>query len=221
MTRARTRLILIAAAFAAIAPPTAAATLAEMIAERVERDYGAVLPDGRLKVQVMSNARMRASEIADLSYDSQTGRFIAIVRHGRRAARVFGRAYAEVPVSVPSRVIRPGETVKPSDLTVTHIDSSRLPPEAVVHRGDLIGNEARRTLSAGRVVTGNLIGPPTLVERNTPVTITFRQSGLKILGKGKALEDGGLGELVRVMNIESKRVIEAEVTGAGEVDISL
>jgi flagella basal body P-ring formation protein FlgA len=38
---------------------------------------------------------------------------------------------------------------------------------------------------------------------------------------GKALDDGGRGELIRVVNIQSNRTIDATVAAPGQVELAL
>ena len=45
------------------------------------------------------------------------------------------------------------------------------------------------------------------------------KGGIMLSAQGKALENGGLGDTVRVMNIQSKSVVQGTVTGPETVSI--
>jgi len=61
------------------------------------------------------------------------------------------------------------------------------------------------------------VGPPHLVRRGHPVELIYVRPGLRISALGVAQEDGALGDLVRVMNAESRRQLQGVVSGPGEV----
>ena len=51
------------------------------------------------------------------------------------------------------------------------------------------------------------------------ITLNFTKGGIMLSAKGKALENGGLGDTVRVMNTQSKSVVQGTVTGPETVSI--
>ena len=60
-----------------------------------------------------------------------------------------------------------------------------------------------------------------MVAKGTMVTVTLRSSGISISGTGRALEDGSLGESIQIMNIQSKRTLEASVIAPDRVRVAL
>ena len=60
---------------------------------------------------------------------------------------------------------------------------------------------------------------PELVARNETVTIVFEVPGIMLTTRGKALEAGAQGDLVNVLNVQSKRTVQATVTGPGRVTV--
>jgi flagella basal body P-ring formation protein FlgA len=42
---------------------------------------------------------------------------------------------------------------------------------------------------------------------------------MTLTARARALEDGGEGDVVRVTNLESRKIIDAVVTGSGEVRV--
>ena len=49
--------------------------------------------------------------------------------------------------------------------------------------------------------------------------IVLQAPGMTLTAQGKALEDGGRGEMIRVVNIQSNRTIDATVQAAGQVGL--
>ncbi|MFM7442840.1 MAG: flagellar basal body P-ring formation chaperone FlgA, partial [Tabrizicola sp.] len=61
------------------------------------------------------------------------------------------------------------------------------------------------------------LGPPTLVERNQPVTLVYLSGGLAISTEGRALARGSVGDEVRVMNLGSRNTVTGRVGPDGTV----
>ena len=53
------------------------------------------------------------------------------------------------------------------------------------------------------------------VRRGESVTLVFRAPGVMLTTRARALEDGAIGQNVRLMNTSSNRTIDAVVTGPG------
>lgn len=83
----------------------------------------------------------------------------------------------------------------------------------------LVGLETRRAIYTGRPVVAADLGPPTLVRRNAVVAMLYNDRGLGIRTEGRALDSGGAGEVVRVLNLTSRRSVLATVTGANQVEV--
>lgn len=63
-------------------------------------------------------------------------------------------------------------------------------------------------------------GPP-VVRARQRVTMTARVGALVVTAAGESHQDGRVGEVIRVENVDSKKVLRARVTGPGRVDIEL
>jgi flagella basal body P-ring formation protein FlgA len=86
---------------------------------------------------------------------------------------------------------------------------------------DLVGLQAVRRLSGGRVVRAGDVAVPRLVRRGDPLSLVFRCAGLEIAGPGVALDDGRHGEPVRVQNAASGEMRQAIVVGPRRVQVQV
>lgn len=59
---------------------------------------------------------------------------------------------------------------------------------------------------------------PQLVKRGDEVRIVARQDGIEVSNAGEALANGRMGEVIRVRNVGSGKVISARVSAGGEVE---
>ena len=120
---------------------------------------------------------------------------------------------AEAQSLVPTRTIRATETIAETDLTPGESEV----PGALSDPAMAIGQEARVTLYAGRPIRAEDIGPPAIIERNQIVPLAYGSGGLSILTEGRAMARGGAGDVIRVMNLESRTTVTGQIQPDGTV----
>lgn len=81
--------------------------------------------------------------------------------------------------------------------------------------------EARRNLARGSVLTPANLKPLMLVRSGQRVTLLLDYNGLQVRSSGKALRSARMGELVKVLNSQSNKIVEGIVAGEGLVRISI
>ena len=117
---------------------------------------------------------------------------------------------------VATRSIRPQQIITAEDVRVDPSDVQG----AHAYLGEVIGQEARVAIYPGRAVMLGQVGRPSLVERNQMVELVFAKGGLRIVAAGRALARGGVGERIRVMNIDSRTVLFGTISENGTVLVS-
>jgi flagella basal body P-ring formation protein FlgA len=116
---------------------------------------------------------------------------------------------------VATRAIRAREIIGPDDVALR----PGATPGALASLDAAVGMEARVGLYAGFPVRAGDVGPPALVERNALVSLAFRHGALAIQTEGRSLGRAGLGERVRVMNLDSRVTVTGVVTGPNSVEV--
>ncbi len=185
--------------------------------------------DRAAKPIVIESTAIAPLSIETFDYDPRNGRFAATLSVRDSAAiasglRVTGRAIEMVDVPVLVRVVPRGERIAASDVAIERIARTALPRTS--HQGgviadfaDIVGKSARRQLRPGEPLTRDHLMEPILVQRGDLVTIVFRSPGIVLTTRGRALGSGIENDVVAVFNIQSKRTIEAIVTGTGQVAV--
>lgn len=84
----------------------------------------------------------------------------------------------------------------------------------------LTNMEAKRNIKTGQVLTPNLVKAQKMVLRGEHITIIAQNGGLNLRVKGKALMDGKMGQMIKVKNLNSKKLIYARVISAGIVKVN-
>lgn len=85
----------------------------------------------------------------------------------------------------------------------------------------LLGLETRRAIHAGEVLSPGLLTSPRLIRRGQELILFATSGAMTVTMKGEALEDGAEGEVIRVRNLSSSRIVEGRVVGADKVQVSL
>lgn len=164
------------------------------------------------------------AQLARFTLDPSSGRFNALITGPKgpeeaRSVAVSGRAVRQVEVAVPVARISAGSIIQARDLETILMPEARVSRTALVHADELIGQEARRTLTAGRPISAASVDAPQLVARNAAVTIELRTANMRLTAQGRALQSGAKGEAVRVQNLQSRITIDAVVTGENMVSV--
>lgn len=165
-----------------------------------------------------------AVRVAHLDLSARGGEFTAeLTPEGEIASsvRAVYRGTATVTMRLPvlSDTVSRGETISSGMVQMREVPRDRIPPDAVLAVEELAGMAARRNLHPGQALRADDIQPPRLVRRNGAVTITYVQGALNISMQGRSLDDGARNDLVRVLNLRSKRTIEAFVTGPDQATV--
>jgi flagellar basal body P-ring formation protein FlgA len=136
------------------------------------------------------------------------------------ANQTAGQTVSEV-VLIPNRVIYPGETIELAALKqVTLLPGKHKPDAVATVAEELQGKVAKRTLLPGRYIPAAAIRDAWLVEQGAAVQIYFTAGALTISASGVTLQPGAAGDLVKVRNVDSGKIISGTVMADGTIRVS-
>jgi flagella basal body P-ring formation protein FlgA len=139
----------------------------------------------------------------------------------RRLPLRYTGAVAETgEVVVALRTLAQGEVLKASDVMIERRPKSEFAGSPVPGIEDVLGLAARRPLQPGKLIRHADLMKPELVARNQTVLIVFEVPGIVLTVRGKAMESGAAGDVINVLNVQSKRTLQATVTGPGRVAVT-
>lgn len=107
-----------------------------------------------------------------------------------------------------------GHIIERSDIDV----SSEAASESLVR--DYVGQEMQRTVYAGARLSLSHVDKPTLVKRNEQINMIYRVGRLEMTASGRALGEGGDGDIISVMNLDSKRRVQGLIRADGSVEVT-
>ena len=131
-------------------------------------------------------------------------------------AVIFCAQIAAADVVTPTRTLRAGSLITADALTIR----DGIHPGAFDRITDVAGQEARVALYAGRPIPFDAVGPPAIVNRNQIVPLRFRSAGLTITTEGRAMERGGAGDRIRIMNLQSRATLFGLVQEDGSIKVT-
>jgi len=124
---------------------------------------------------------------------------------------------ADVVVTV--RPLGKHQYIRMEDLSVERRDLATIGSEPLTRLEDVLGNRTTRMVYPHTVLQTDMIALPPVVKRGDIVKIVAASGAMTITATGLVKEQGGKGDVIRVMNTDSKRIILARITGPGAVRV--
>ena len=136
------------------------------------------------------------------------------------AAYVIPSSAQELLVPTPKAVIYPGDVIS-DDMLADVRDVARDGSGPFVDsRSLIVGKAARLTLLPGHAIPFSGVSNRKLVSNGAEVKLVFSDGGLLIMTTGAALQDGSIGDVVRVRNSDSGVTVSGAVQPDGSVKVS-
>ena len=185
----------------------------------IEIDFG-----GRsMRLYVAAN-RPATVGIESLNHDPNTGRFVATISvpAGDPAAkrlRITGRVFTLVAVPVLAKKLYRGDVIRKHHLEWKKIRKSKVLRQTITEAEQLIGMAAKRLIGSNRPIRLAQVRRPLLIAKGGIVTIRLNYANMNLTAQGRSLDEGSLGDVVRITNSQSKKIVEARVTGANRVRV--
>jgi flagella basal body P-ring formation protein FlgA len=168
-------------------------------------------------------AQTGALAVDQLRFDSASGRFdgfLTVAGAPGIQVRLSGIATVTTETVELLRPLARGDIIKLSDVALRRVPRTQVTPETITHPDQAIGMAARSAVKAGRPVRLAELMKPELVERGEAVTILYQSPGLMLAVRGKATDGGAEGDMIDVVNLQSKRVVRATIVGRGQVAVA-
>jgi flagellar basal body P-ring formation protein FlgA len=161
-------------------------------------------------------------QVARAYHDRRSGRFDVIFEIGRNRTllRYTGTIVEMADVAVLMRTVGRGDVLRTADVTLERRPKAEITNDIVDAAEFAIGQAVRQPLRAGAQLRRADLMKPDLVRRDEPVTLVFEAPGVTLSMRGKALESGTEGDLVNVLNVQSKRQVQGYVAGPGRVVVA-
>lgn len=115
-----------------------------------------------------------------------------------------------------ARNLAAGEIVRPEDVLWTKVQAHLVPADAPSDPSQVIGLSTRHTEREGMTVAARDLVAQKVIKKDQVVSVTYEVDGVVLKLQGKAVADAAVGDVIQVLNTQSKKTIEAVATGPGE-----
>ncbi len=129
------------------------------------------------------------------------------------------KMYGEAVVA--ARPLAMASVLSLQDVRLAQVELGASAAGVLIDPQQVVGKVLRRPLMGDAVVTLDSLEEPRLVRRDEQVMLVAEGSGIEVRMQGRALTDGVAGELIRVRNLGSKRVIEGTVVAPGLIRVRM
>ncbi len=213
---------------------TRAATLIDngMIEDAIKTSLAEKNVTGDYRLMINENPEMvlpkemaPSVEVSYINVKPETGWFEATLSAPSKVkplttTRITGHIEKMTKIPVVRESISHGTIIDARDIDWLEIPERNVKNGMTLGKNDLIGMTPRRVLVSGQPVLAGDIETPQLVDRGEIVTMVFNEGGLQLTAQGKALEKGGKGDRIKVVNTSSSKTVVAEVTNDKEVTLT-
>jgi flagella basal body P-ring formation protein FlgA len=172
------------------------------------------VPAGELKVKVAQKARptnlRRMLVLVEASNATGEKRNFWVLAEARIMARIV-------------RALRPlkyGTSLTAGDLTEETAEIKDVRTRYCRNAAETTGLVLRRNVGIGDPLTWDDVAKPLLVRSGETVTLKAEGSGMLLSTSARAEQNGRLGDVIRVRNLGSARMVNARVIGNGEVRVN-
>jgi flagella basal body P-ring formation protein FlgA len=186
----------------------------KIVFEKVDVPESVALPEGRVRWEILERGNDRY-----LGHVALTANFFVDGRQVRNVP-LSGKVTVKQEVVKASRKIRPGQIVSSEDVHLAQEQSSQMQRNILTVAEDAVGKKAVRSIQAGQPIAAQMLDDPPVIKKGTRVLIIAGNPMMRVSAGGKAVEDGRLGEEVRVVNLSSGKEIHATVKGPGVVEVA-
>jgi flagella basal body P-ring formation protein FlgA len=178
---------------------------------------------GDIKLEAANSGAMQP---ASVRFEPRGNRFDVTLEIGSdnvaapTRLRFTGTVIETVEAAVLARGVERNEVIKSSDVVIERRPKAEVGADPA-SRDRAVGMQARRQLRAGQAVRIADLAKPDLVQRDQSVTLIYDSPGLYLTVRGKAQDSGTEGDVVNVLNLQSKRTVAGVVTGRGQVSVAV
>jgi flagellar basal body P-ring formation protein FlgA len=140
-------------------------------------------------------------------------------------AKLYKKIWIQARLAISSKVaklirdIKKGNLITKEDVVFEVSLQNDISRDYISSDEDLFGLIASRNMSKGMILYKGLFTKPNLINRGDNVIIEMDMETLKITATGIAIENGGIGDMIKVTSDSSKKVLKGKITSKGKVVI--
>lgn len=146
---------------------------------------------------------------------------VAAVLMAVPAAAAFAGPTEEVKryAMVPTSVIYPGQVISAGQVRRVEVTNPNFVGDFATEFAQVEGMITKSTLVPERAINVSSLREPFAVTHGQQVRLIYNNGSLQITAAGMPLQDGSVGELIRVRNADSGLTVSGTILGPGIVQV--
>ena len=112
----------------------------------------------------------------------------------------------------------PGDLIAKGDIVIKYVEQTLLRGQQFNNLNEVVGTRAKRRISPNQPIFSNNL---CFVCKGDSVSIIARTENFEIKTVGEALQDGNLGDRIRIKNTYSNKRVDARVIDVGKVEVRM
>ena len=183
----------------------------KMVIEEILGLEDVVIPDGREDYNLEIRRNM-----------SKYGRLVGYLKINVDD-EIYKKLWIQVKVAFKIKVgkanidITKGDLIKEGDIVFEEVLLNDMSRDYIFETKFVNGLEATRNLKKGTILHDGNFAKPVLVKKGDEVIITVNINSLKITASGTAIQKGGLGDVIKVLNESANKTLMGKITSKGRV----
>lgn len=172
------------------------------------------LEAGKVKVRIIRPGKGATAGLQGL--------LLGVSVAGKAEKEIWVRARIKIfdEVVVSARPLAYHEIVSAEDVRLERREIGTLYARPLTEIGEALGKQTTRALRINEILTTSQVELPTVVRRGSAVMMRYESSGLRVEAPGQALEEGKVGDNIRVKNPSSGKVLGGVVIDGRTVRVN-
>jgi flagellar basal body P-ring formation protein FlgA len=196
-----------------------------IIAKGASKDIKVKINEIRPEDVVAGNEQNLTGELDALEIDKKSGRFTALLitkDNGRNLApfKISGNYDEMMEVPMLKRQVKSDDVILSEDIYFDKQPARKLRDNVITDNVDLVGKSPKRLISANRPIRKEEISLPFVMTKNKQITIMYKTTNIEIKTLGEAMENGAVGDIIKVKNLTSKQVISGKIESSEVVRVT-
>jgi len=178
---------------------------------RVTNDL--LLPAGRLSYRVDISEKPSRSNRIPVS--------VSIFLDGRHFRKVWASLVVDIhrEVVVLNHAMRRYQRITTDDVSRVSMPLSDIPQNAIHGDQNVVGKRVKKSLLSGTVLRTDTVELPPLIKRGDVVTILATSGALQVTTLGTAKNNGQQGDRIRVVNLDTRKVLFGYILDSKTVQV--
>lgn len=125
------------------------------------------------------------------------------------------------PVLVAKHRLQKGAVISENDVEQSKIDINLLKYGHFSEMSEVVGQVCRQAIEEGTALSPSNLTTPLLIRKGEQVSILAGNESFSVTMQGIAMANGSLGDIIKIKNRSSKKLIEAQVSGERQVRVAI